>query len=297
MRRELDQTSVAQKTCLLGYTSDAGGLLGFIQMSWLEWDTHHFGFESWRLDHLGVWGSSSKSAIAEALVQRAIETVCAQGCQYIQARMPLDNLPVIHALESTGFRTVEVSTTWMFDLTQSPIPPKRHPDMIRDFQLDDTEALIELARAVYTPTPDRFHMDPHLSSKASDELYAEWMRNSCSGQLADHIAVAESDGKAVGYATLRHYGDHDGFCNVRIAQLGLGGMLPDFRNRGIVTDLVIHNLEWLDRRQADFCFVGTQGNNIPPQRVWLKIGFKPATMAITLHYWANVHERCLSSNG
>lgn len=286
--RELDMALTAEKTCLLGYTSDKGALLGFAQMRRLEWDTQHFGFEIWRLDHLGMWADSSlQSAVAKALIQKSLQATRAQGCQNVQARIPIDNLLAIQVLEGAGFQTMEILTTWIFDLRKSSIPPKRYPDMVRDSEPADTETLIELAYAIYEPIPDHFHVDPHLSSKVSNELYAEWMRNSCSGQLADHIAVAESDGKAVGYATMKYFGDYDGLCNVRIAQLGLGGMSPDLRNRGLVTDLVIHNLEWLRRRQADFGFLGTQGNNIPPQRVWLKIGFKPVMMATTLHYWEN----------
>lgn len=288
MSRELDKALSAPKTCTLGYISDKGDLLGFVQMRWLEWDTNHFGLEIWRLDHLGMWDSSSRQwAIAEALVQGSLQTAYEQGCQNIQARISIDNLPAVHALESAGFQTMEILTTWLFDFAKSPIPHKRNQNQVRDFEPADTELLLELARSVYAPTPNRFHMDPHLSSKASNELYAEWMCNSCSGQLADHIAVAESDGKAIGYVTVKYAGDHDGLCNARIAQLSLVAMSPDFRSRGLVTDLVIHNLEWLNRHRTDFCFVGTQGNNIPPQRVWLKAGFKPAMMALTLHYWMN----------
>jgi RimJ/RimL family protein N-acetyltransferase len=286
MDRELDKALTAEKACLLGYVSDENELLGFAQTRWLEWDTNHFEIEIWRLDHLGTWGPSSRQwAVAETLAQAVVQVAREQGVRNVQARIPIDNLPAIQALESVGFRTVEVLTTWIFDLSKSPIPPKRHPDAIRDFKPSDSETLIELARAAYAPTPDRFHADPHLSSKASSELYAEWMRNSCSGQMADHICVAEFNGEAVGYSTMKYLGDHEGLCNARIAQLGLGAISPQSRNNGIVTDTVIYHLEWLNQRQADYCLVGTQGNNIPPQRVWLKTGFRPATMELSLHYW------------
>ena len=182
---------------------------------------------------------------------------------------------------------MEIQTIWVFDLAKSSIPPKTDPDLIRDHVPADTEALIELARTVYTSIPHRFHVDSHLSSKDSNELWVEWMRNACSGQMADHIAVAENNGQAIGYSTMKYHDDHDGLCNARIAEFGLGAMSPDFRNRGILTDMMIHNLEWLSHRQANFAFVGTQGNNIPPQRAWLRVGFKPATMRLTLHFWAD----------
>ncbi|MBN1582137.1 MAG: GNAT family N-acetyltransferase [Anaerolineae bacterium] len=284
--RELDRALAAETTYLLGYTSAQGNLLGFAQMRQMEWDTNHFGIEIWRLDQLGAWTEPShQDQILDHLVQACLQTAHARGGQGMQTRVPIDNLPAIHALERANFHVMEVLTTWLFDLNRTPIPPKRNPELIRDAEPADEEPLIELARAVYTPIPDRFHVDPHLSPRASDELYAEWIRNSFSGQMADHIAVTEIDGQVVGYTTLKYLDDQGGLCNIRIGELGLGGMSPDFRGQGIVTDGVIHNLEWLRHRQADVCIVGTQGNNIPPQIVWLKIGFRPATMALTLHHW------------
>jgi ribosomal protein S18 acetylase RimI-like enzyme len=287
MSQELDKTVAAEETCLVGTISGTGDLLGFAQMRRLEWDSNRFGFEIWRLDHLGTWDAAQNSAAAKDLVQGSLQASREQGCQNLQANIPIDNLPAIHALEGSGFQTMEIQTIWIFDLNKWSIPAKTNPGLIRDFEPADTEALVELARTAYVPIPHRFHVDPHLAPKAGNELWAAWMRNACSGQWVDHIAVADSNGRAVGYSTMKYYGDHDGLCNVRIAQLDLGAMSPEFRNRGIVTDVVIHHLEWLKRRQADFGLVGTQGNNIPPQRVWLKIGFKPATMRVTLHYWAD----------
>lgn len=288
MSRELGKALTAEKADLLGYVSDGGELLGFVQASWLEWDTGHFGIDTWRLDHLGVWENSSRQwAITEALAHAIVEAAKKQDIQSIQARIPLDNLPAVHALEGVGFRTVESLTTWVFEFARSPIPPKQYPDLIRDFRPADAETLIELARTVYATTQDRFHADPHLSSKASSELYAEWVRNSCSGQLADHVSVAEVNGKPVGYSTLKYFGDFEGHCNVRIAQLGLGAMSPECRGSGLATDILIHHLEWLNQRHADYCLVGTQCNNIPPQRVWLRLGFKPATTWLTLHFWTD----------
>jgi len=287
MNQELDKTLTVEETCLLGYISDTDDLLGFAQMHRLEWDTNQFGFEIWHLDHLGTWDITRQSTVAKDLAQGSLQASHARGCQNLQANIPIDNLTAIHALEGNGFQTMEIQTIWLFDLARSPIPPKTNPDLIRDFEPADTEALINLARTAYAPIPHRFHVDSHLSRKVSTELWTEWVRNACSGKLADHIAVAESDGEIIGYSTMKYRGDHNGLCNARIAQLDLGAMSPDFRNRGIVTDVVIHHLEWLKRHQADFGFVGTQGNNIPPQRVWLKVGFKPATMRLTLHYWAS----------
>jgi len=284
--RALDRAQSKKRACVVGYVSREGEMLGFSQATRLAWDTRHFGCEIWRLEHMGAWGElPSREAVACALIRETIRVAGELGCRCIQARIPVDNLVAIHALERAGFKTMEVYSTWVFDLLKWEIPPKRNPRMIRDFRPSDADALIQLARSSYNRIPDRFHMDPHFPEDASNELYAQWIRNSCSGELADFIAVAESEGRIIAYATLRDFGDYDGLSNVRIAQLGLGAVLPDFRNRGLVSDLVIHNMEWLNRRHGRFSLIATQGNNIPAQRLFLNAGFKPATTALTLHYW------------
>ena len=287
LAQEITDALQSDKHILLGcLAADNDALSGFALLRPLNWDTRHFGYEIWRLDHLSSWDADIRHIkYIRKLLGEAVESVVRRRGQCIQARIPINNLAAIHGLEEGGFRTMEVLTTWLFEFAKSVLPAKQHPELVRDFQSSDTEALIDLARASYAPIPDRFHVDPHLSLKASNEMYAEWIRNSCNGQLADHIAVAASEGQPVGYATQKFLGNHEGRCNARIAQLGLGAASPTYRNKGLVTDLVIHNLEWLQQRRADYCFVGTQGNNIPPQRVWLKVGFKPAMMALTLHYW------------
>jgi GNAT superfamily N-acetyltransferase len=290
MSQKLEQTLAAEGTCLLGCNSEEGSLLGFAHMRRLDWDAEHFGVEIWRLDHLGIWDASGRTSVARALVQGCLEAARKQGCQNLQANVPIDNLSAVHALEDGGFHTMEIQTIWLFDLNGSSIPCKTNSDLIRDSRPADTESMIELARKAYASIPHRSYVDPHFSAKANNGVWAEWMRNACSGQLADHVAVAESGGEVIGYSTLRYHADHSGLCNARIGELGLGAMSPDSRNRGISTDLVIHNLQWLRRREADYCFVGTQGNNIPPQRVWLKAGFKPATMRLTLHHWTDEDE-------
>lgn len=286
MRRSVDQTRASKSSCLMGYVSREGELMGFSQAARLAWDSNHFGCEIWRLEHVGAWGKDAgPEEVARVLIKETIHAAHEQGCRSMQARIPVDNLAAVHALEMSGFRTMEVYSTWIFDLLRWEIPSRRNPEMIRDFRPSDAETLVRLARFSYTSIPDRFHLDPRLAADASDELYAEWIRNSCSGEMADFIAVAHHGGRVIGYATLRDFGDYDGLSNVRIAHLGLGAVEPDFRGRGLVSDLVIHGLEWLNRRGGRFAFISTQGNNIPAQRLFQKAGFRPAATDLTLHYW------------
>lgn len=286
MDAELATALTGTHTLVLGCSDEAGDLQGFVTARHLEWDSQHFGHNIWRVDHVGVWGDYElRVRSADALVEAATAELTAQGVDCIQARIPVDNLDAVHCLEAHGYRTMEALTTWQLDLHRIPLPAQQRPDRARDSEPGDTEALVALARSVYTPTPDRFHVDPYLSSRASDELYAEWMRNSCTGKMADHISVAHDNGHIIGYATSLYHGDHDGRCNLRVGQLMLGGVEPAYRNQGVITDLIIRELEWMKSRDGDYCIVGTQVNNIASQIGWLKAGFRPGTASLTLHRW------------
>lgn len=286
MEEELSAALEGTQTMVLGCLTEKGDLQGFALAHHLAWDTRHFGYNIWRLDHIGVWGENDvRVTAANALVEAMTAKLSDLGGECIQARVPMDNLTAIHSLETHGYRIVESLTTWHLDLRRISLPSLKQPERIRTFEPDDTEALVELARNVYTPIPDRFHMDPYLSDRASDELYAEWMRNSCSGDMADYIAIGHDNGSVVGYATSLYYGDHGGRCNLRVGQLMLGAVDPAYRNQGINADMMTKTLAWMRGEGADVCLVGTQVNNIPVQISWQKVGFRPGTVALTLHHW------------
>jgi len=281
LARELGQGIAGRGSFLLGYESSQGRLEGLLKAGRLAWDTKHFGVETWKVEHAAVWGRAGEEE-AEALLKEAGVRLQASGCRFLQARIPLDGLEVLHAMEACGFRTMEVLSTWAFEIGIYDLPPLKNPTLVRDFRPSDTGALVTLASRAYRRIPDRFHRDPHLNIEACDALYARWVANACQGQMADFIAVAEAEGRAVGYATLKDLGEN---APRRLGQLGLGAVEPAWENRGIVSDLVIHCVEWFASRGGEVAFIRTQGNNIPAQRLFLKAGFRPVLTEVTLHRW------------
>jgi len=286
MKDALEQALANPQICLLGDVED-GVLTGFAQLRRLDWDSRHFGLEIYRLDYLGTWGDpENRRVAAHRLAEAVVAQARAVGAHTIQTWAPMDDIPAVHAMETAGFRTMETRVTWVFDLSRTPLPDHCLEDgvIIREHRSADAEALANLAGSAYTCIPDRFHVDPHLPMPACDDLYRQWMLNSISTDLADHIAVIEVEGQVSGYASLKYLGDMKGLCNLRLAQLLLGAVVPSLQHRGLVTQALIYNLNWL-KDKTDVVHVGTMVNNIAPQIAWLKLGFRPALAGPSMHLW------------
>lgn len=287
MRRQLHQLQQDETAVILGvYPENATDLIGFAAMQPLAWDTTHFGIEIWRLNHLGIWTDSPRQVEAAcALAQAVRQEAFRRGAQTIHVWMPVDAILTIHALEAVGFRTMESQVYWLFDLNRQSLPLQSTNASFRPHKPVDVEALISLARRVYTPIPDRFHADPLLPNDLCDDLYACWIRNSCNGDAADYISVIDVAGEVAGYGTLRYLDDQNGLCNMRLGQFILGAIDPDHRQRGLYDDLMCSLLAWLNDHQADIAYVGTQTNNVATQGGMVRMGWRPVCSGLSLHLW------------
>jgi hypothetical protein len=287
MERHLEQVQENDTAVILGAFTDDEELAGFATMNPLPWDTEHFAVDIWRVGHLGVWGEPQQQReTAGKLTQAVVRQAARHGAQALTIWEPLDAIGVIHALEAGGFRTMESQVYWLYDLQRQPLQPPKTNALFRPHTPADTEALMPLARRVYTPIPDRFHADPHFPTAVSDDLYARWLHNSCTGEAADYISVLEVDGEVVGYATLRYLDDQAGLCNVHMGQFLLGAIEPRYRQAGgVYDDLLRSLLVWLVDRHADLAFVGTQTNNAAAQCGMARMGWRPVCGGLSLHFW------------
>ncbi len=287
MRRHLEQMRETATAVILGaYSQHDLELCGFVTLSPLVWDSEHFGVSVWRVGHLGVWGDLAlQRETACALVHSLVSRAYSVGAQTLFVWIPLDAICVIHALESVGFHVMESQVYWAFDLKGQTLPLPKTDAVYRAHTLADTESLVALARRMYTHIPDRFHADPQFPVAASDELYARWLYNSCTGEAADHILVLDVNGRVAGYSTMRFLDDQAGLCNIRMGQLLLGAIEPEFRQKGLYDDLLRSSLLWLQSVQADLAFVGTQSNNIMAQMGMARSGWRPVCGGLSLHFW------------
>jgi RimJ/RimL family protein N-acetyltransferase len=282
LRRQLESAWNKETVYVLGAMINSS-LVGFLHMNKLYWDSDHFGFDIVRLNHiLAAPIAENPAEILEALLDAALAECAKNNTTAIHTRIPLDEIRLIQLLERFGFRMMDVQVTYCFDLQKQDIVDFKDKCVIRGYQNSDKETFVDLARTAYTL--DRFHADPHLSKERSDELHAQWIKNSCEGQIADYVVVAEVDGQPVGYTTCVFHGDHGDLLNLRIGGMILSAVAPQARGRGCYTSMINGGLKWF-KDKADVVYLGTQVNNYPVQQAWAKLGFRLAQASVSLHLW------------
>ena len=134
---------------------------------------------------------------------------------------------------------------------------------IRPGRLDDMPGLRRIAATAYRGT--RFYFDQRFDRGKCDLMYAQWIESFCR-QGPERIRVAEHEGWLEGYICCEPDGSGGG-------RIGLTGVDPASRNRGVGRRLVADALRWFAERGIDRPTVVTQARNLPAQRLFQRCGF------------------------
>ncbi len=261
---------------------------GMAALRFLPWDSRIFRKKMARVEHLIAVGTyGQKLDILDGLISRLVVECENNGVEHVSARVDASDLPCIHALEQNGFRVMDVLVTYYLDLSLSPATKMGYTCTIREQTPDDIETVVSLAREAFHGYLGRFHTDPHLHNDRCDELYAEWVRNSCLRTAADYVAVAELAEQIVGFATFaqhKHINTVTGTCLVEPVLIAVS---PVGRGRNVYTSFVAHGIQWAQRvcspTTSTGLFIKTQIGNIAVQRAWCNLGLRPAASHVTLH--------------
>ena len=143
---------------------------------------------------------------------------------------------------------------------------------LRSFKESDLDYVLNLARSSYTQ--DRYHANPDLPNEICDNFHESWIKNSCSGEIADYTVIAELDNIAVGYTTLKYFDNFDDIYTDKIGALMLSAVSPIAREAGIYTKMIHFGTNWLVDRGCRYIHLGTQVYNIPVQKSWTGLGYK-----------------------
>ncbi len=206
-----------------------------------------------------------------------IDRWCTQhriDCVYFLAD-PLDP-PTLRQAESSGYHLVDIRMALARDLGDwSPPPSARSTATVRPMEsaaLPDVKAI-----AARNHRHTRFYADPYFPQEKCDQLYATWIENSYHG-FADVVLIALEEQVPVGYITCKIHPDQAG-------EIGLLGVAPQYRGRGIGQTLVTAGFEWFVRHHVRRVRVVTQGHNIPSQRLYQRCGFYTDSVHLWYHRW------------
>jgi GNAT superfamily N-acetyltransferase len=231
----------------------------------LPWDTKFFGLETAR-----VTGNTLTPASAGEIDQ---------WCQARKIRLlyflaQSDDPLTARTAQEAGYRPVDLRTTFERSLTDHLPAPHA---AIGPFVPSDLTALQRIARTSYTDS--RFYHDGHIPRATCDRLYEIWTMQSCQGESGGQVLVAREAGGAIGYVTC----DLDP--TTHQAAIGLIGVDPFFRKKGIGRQLVESALAWGARQGGLGMTVVTQGRNIAARHLYQRSGFVTRLIQQYYHKW------------
>jgi len=168
----------------------------------LPWDSAFFGLSMARASIIHREDVSRDSL--RAIVAATLQECRNRNIAHLSVRIDVADADAIQALEDAGFRMMDALATYIYPLKRPAPEPGKDLAVLRLFQPQDREQVLEITREAYRGFRGRYHLDPHLPRERSDELYVEWAKKSCDGEWADVVLVAENGkGELHGWASYR----------------------------------------------------------------------------------------------
>jgi len=168
----------------------------------LPWDSGFFEIPMARLTLIHDGGA--RRVDVQQIVAPAIAACRERAIRHVSARVDVADAETIQALEDAGFRMMDALATYIYPLKRPAPEPGKDMGVLRLYQPEDRDQILEITREAYRGFRGRYHLDPHLPQERSDELYVEWAKKSCDGEWADVVLVTENGtGELHGWASYR----------------------------------------------------------------------------------------------
>jgi len=256
-------------------------VVGLATLSFLFWDTKHFGFNMAKIDYLMARGDYTQAAMIKNKLLSYLFQICKNSkITHLSCRININDISSIHALERNGFTFMDTLVTYIFNRYRHKVLNIKELYKVRGFKKKDLQILADIAKEVFSK--DRFHLDPHIPHMKANDLFSEWVRNCSSGGYADKIFVAESRKQPVGFLTFKLNKELERFTKYKIAGRGLSAVLPGAKGvypclvKAAIQDIILH---------YDYLEFDTQLNNYEVIKVWQRFGFNFIRAKYTFHKW------------
>ncbi len=245
----------------------------------LAWDTDFFGIPMARVEYV----LADSAAAAKHAVLAANEALRTRGVRHVSARVDVEDLMMMGALESAGYRLKDALVTYITRPRKEPPNAVREVGSIRDFRPEDGPELVQIAQDAYRGFRGRFHLDTHLPDDRCDALYAEWARQCIAHRMADTVLVSEGhDGQLLGFLAFRKREPVSTVGGVAVYGGGLGACRRD--TPGAYAGLIRAGTAWAHAR-GGVAECQTQNYNFPTIRIYEAVGAHYVRADYTLHCW------------
>lgn len=188
------------------------------------------------------------------------------GFSHLTVKIETKDKQLVEQFLMNDFVVADTLMEFVYDMKKTKLVEIEHKCIIRDCLEEDLNALKEIAHESFKI--DRFHSDSSLDNELCDNYYEKWIENSFNG-FADKVIVAEYKNEAIGFTTGKiREGEKYG-------HLVLSAVSNKYRGLGVYTSMIHEGVRWIIENypNLDGIIVGTQIENIPVQKAWIKLGF------------------------
>lgn len=235
----------------------------------LEWDSNFFGFIVARVIPSKLNPKAIKSIINDLKQAKARLVYWAADSR--------DKISQKAAADFGGI-LVDQKVTYAAKLKKNPTKNLCLSADVKEYQQkipnDDLYRL-----AIQSGYYSRFNVDPNINQKKFRGLYKLWILNSTKKFLADAVLVIKIKNKIAGMVTVSKKGGK--------ANIGLIAVSPDFRGRGLGTNLVRAAQLWSISKGCQIAEVVTQKANIAACKLYEKCGYQIEKIENFYHFWLN----------
>jgi hypothetical protein len=240
-----------------------------------ELDSTRFGIVTARAD-----GLESAEDIAAALAFCKRKDVA-----LLIARVDSDRLDLAQKLEASGAVLCDTLVYSELETRKVVTPNEKERDFtVREFRDSDRDAVLAIARELFSAYRGHYHSDPRLKKTDCDEAYVSWSESSIDNRGEVHnVLVIEDESGVCGYLTTRVHEDSK-------LELVLGGIQKRSSGRGGYRRLIQAGVHAAVRLGLERVLVSTQVSHLAVQRVWVALGFLPVKSVHTFHAWFKTTE-------
>lgn len=231
----------------------------------LQWDSEFFQKRIGRVNSSNLNENEAECVDAWAVDQHI-------DCVYYLAegRHPASAI----AAENHGFHLVDLRVTYQIDLINTTIELQTRP--IRQANAIDLPIIKKMAGEFHDIS--RFFADEHFERSLCRKLYELWIERDFT-ESNRYLWVSEDQGQLTGYTSA---------CidlSEKTAEIGLVGVNPIWRGKGIGWNLQLGVLKQLKSLGVDHVEVVTQGRNVSAQNLYCKSGYLLKSIDLWYHKW------------
>ncbi|MBA4384150.1 MAG: hypothetical protein C0410_05390 [Anaerolinea sp.] len=185
------------------------------------------------------------------------------------------NLVSSAAAENNGYHLVDLRVTYEIDLTRIALTAPA-TDRVRLAKESDLSTVRQMTRENHQIS--RFFADERFDREKSMELYEVWIEKDFRDK--DHFLwVWDENDQPVAYTSASlNSSDHT-------AEIGLVGVHPEWRGRGLGLDFQIWVLTQLKALGTNHVEVVTQGRNNNAQNLYQRSGYRLKSTDLWYHKW------------